>query len=65
LDQSDVATPPENETIKMENVVNQRYIPPRILEYIEAWDIMKKYTWVEICDGRLFCKVGFKNFHIR
>jgi len=31
-------------------------IPPDVLEYLESW-LMKEHTWVEICDGKLFCQV--------
>ena len=32
-------------------------IPPEVLEYLET-RVMKKYTWVEIRDGKLFCEVN-------
>jgi len=32
-------------------------LPPDVLRYLENW-VMKKHTWVEICDGKLFCQVN-------
>jgi len=32
-------------------------LPPEVLEYLET-RLMKKFTWVEICDGKLFCQVN-------
>ena len=56
----------KNDAIKMEptdDIGNQIdnstgvEIQPEILEYLET-RIMKKHTWVEICDGKLFCQVN-------
>jgi len=32
--------------------------PPTNLQDYKSW-VVKKYAWVEICDGKLFCKVDF------
>jgi len=62
----------ENETIKMEptegeisifnfeNKIDEKTrlkIPPEVLEYLET-RVMKKHTWMEIIDGKLFCQVN-------
>jgi len=62
----------ENETIKMEptegeislfnfeNKIDEKTrlkIPPGFLEYLET-GVMKKHTWMEIIDGKLFCQVN-------
>ena len=38
-------------------------IPPKILEYLET-RIMKKHTWVEICNGKLFCQVNLATLQL-
>ena len=62
----------ENETIKMEptegkisifnfeNKIDEKTrlkLPPEVLEYLET-GVMKKHTWMEIIDGKLFCQVN-------
>jgi len=56
----------ENEAINIEptdeikNKIDEKTrlkLPPEILEYLET-RVMKKHTWVEIIDGKLFCQVN-------
>ena len=55
----------ENDAIKMEptdeveNKIDNSTgveITPEIFEYLEN-RVIQKHTWVEICDGKLFCQV--------
>jgi len=52
----------ENEAIniKIKNKIDKKTrlkIPPDVLEYLET-RVMKRYTWTEIRDGKLFCQVN-------
>ena len=56
----------ENETINIEikNKIDKKTrlkIPPDVLEYLET-RLMKKHTWMEIWDGKLFCQVKMPFF---
>ena len=72
IEQDERTSLPENDAIKMEptdEIANQIdnstgvEIQPEILEYLEN-RIMKKHTWVEISDGKLFCQVNLATLQL-